>query len=170
MARRHEISDEQWDLIPGRKSAPGQTGRNNRLSVNAVLFVLKTGIRWEDLPARYGKPNTVWERYDRWCARGVWERLFLAMGESDMADELQEIQIDSTSIKAHPVASTGRRLADKKRGCRRKTLSGPFSRRADNENSRSDRQEWSACRVSTDGRSTRRGSAGRTVAGRLQTR
>lgn len=52
MARRHEISDEQWDLIPGRKSAPGQMGRNNRLSVNAVLFVLKTGIRWEDLPAR----------------------------------------------------------------------------------------------------------------------
>lgn len=119
MARGHELSDEQWsaikDLISGRKSDPGRTGRNNRLFVNAVLFVLKTGIPWEDLPARYGKPNTVWKRYDRWCARGVWARLFLAMGESEMADELQDVQIDSTSIKAHPIASTGRRLADEKK-------------------------------------------------------
>ncbi len=48
MARRHELSDVQWnaikDLIPGKKSDPGRTGRNNRLFINAVLFVLKTGI------------------------------------------------------------------------------------------------------------------------------
>ena len=119
MVRRHELSDEQWsvikDLIPGKKSDPGRTGRNNRLFVNAVLFVLKTGIPWEDLPGRYGKPNSVWKRYDRWCARGVWERLFQAMGEPELVDELEEVQIDSTSIKAHPVASTGRRLVDEKK-------------------------------------------------------
>jgi len=119
MVRRHELSDEQWNviksLIQGKKSDPGRTGRNNRLFINAVLFVLKTGIPWEDLPGRYGKPNSVWKRYDRWCSRGVWERIFLAIGESGLTDELQEVQIDSTSIKAHPVASTGRRLADEKK-------------------------------------------------------
>ena len=119
MARRHELSDEQWNaikgLIPGKKSDPGRTGRDNRLFINAVLFVLKTGIPWEDLPGRYGKPNSVWKRYDRWCVRGVWERIFLAIGESELADELEEVQIDSTSIKAHPIASTGRHLADEKK-------------------------------------------------------
>ena len=102
-------------LIPGKKSDPWRTGRDNRLFINAVLFVLKTGIPWEDLPGRYGKPNSVWKRYDRWCVRGVWERIFLAIGESELADELEEVQIDSTSIKAHPIASTGRRLADEKK-------------------------------------------------------
>ena len=115
MARRHELSDEQWNaikgLVPVKKSDPGRTGRNNRLFINAVLFVPKTGIPWDDLPDRSGKPNTVWKRYDRWCSRGVWEHLFQAMGEP----ELEEVQIDSTSIKAHPVASTGRRLADEKK-------------------------------------------------------
>ena len=102
-------------LIPGKKSDPRRSGRDNWLFINAVLFVLKTGIPWDDLPGRYGKPNSVWKRYDRWCARGVWERIFLAIGESELADELEEVQIDSTSIKAHPVASTGRRLADEKK-------------------------------------------------------
>ena len=91
MARRHELSDEQWnvikDLIPGKKRDPGRTGRNDRLFINAVLFVLKTGIPWDDLPGRYGKPNSVWKRYDRWCAQGVWGRIFLAIGESELTDE-----------------------------------------------------------------------------------
>jgi transposase len=50
MARRHELSDEQWNaikgLVPGKKGDPGRTGCNNRLFINAVLFVLKTGIPW----------------------------------------------------------------------------------------------------------------------------
>ena len=70
MARRHELSDDQWNaikhLIPGKKGDTGRSGRNNRLFVNSVLFVLKTGIPWDDLPDRYGKPNTVWKRFDRW--------------------------------------------------------------------------------------------------------
>ena len=119
MARRHELSDQQWNairhLIPGKQGDPGRSGRNNRLFVNAVLFVLKTGIPWEDLPGRYGKANSVWKRYDRWCAKGVWEQLFRALGESDLAEELQEVQIDSTVIKAHPVASTGRRQTGEKK-------------------------------------------------------
>jgi transposase len=61
MARRHELSDDQWemieDLLPGKVGDPGRTAVDNRLFVNAVLFVLKTGIPWEDLTARYGKPK-----------------------------------------------------------------------------------------------------------------
>ena len=116
MRRRHELTDAQWelikDLLPGKKTDPGRTAVDNRLFVNAVLYVLKTGVPWEDLPARYGKPNTVWKRFDRWCAAGIWERLAKALGDPD----LEEVQIDSTTVKAHPVASTGRRqLQEKKR-------------------------------------------------------
>ena len=115
MRRRHELTDAQWseiqDLLPGKEGDPGRTAADNRLFVDAVLYVLKTGIPWEDLPARYGKPNTVWKRFDRWCAAGVWERIARALGEPD----LEEVQLDSTSIKAHPVASTGRRRAGEKK-------------------------------------------------------
>ena len=116
MRRRHELTDEQWesiqDLLPGKAGDPGRTAADNRLFVDAVLYVLKTVIPWEDLPARFGKPNTVWKRYDRWCANDVWQEIVRALGDPD----LEEVQLDSTTIKAHPVASTGRReLGEKKK-------------------------------------------------------
>lgn len=116
MGRRHALTDDQWDaikdLLPGKPGDPGRTAADNRLFVDAVLYVLKTGIPWEDLPDRFGKPNSVWKRFDRWCGSAVWERIAAALNDPD----LEEIQLDSSSIKAHPVASTGRREpAEKKR-------------------------------------------------------
>lgn len=120
MARRHELTDAQWDqikdLLPGKAGDPGRTAADNRLFVNAVLYVLKTGIPWPDLPKRFGKHNTVWKRFDRWCDRGVWQRLFQAMGEEGLNEELAELHLDSSSVKAHQVASTGRRRAGEKKG------------------------------------------------------
>ncbi len=59
MARRYELTDAQWrrveDLLPGKKSDPGRTGADNRLFVNAVLWVLRSGAHWHDLPERFGK-------------------------------------------------------------------------------------------------------------------
>lgn len=115
MRRRHELTDAQWErikeLLPGKMGDPGRTASDNRLFVDAVIYVLKTGIPWEDLPARFGKPNSVWKRFDRWCAAGVWERIAQALGDAD----LEEVQLDSTSVKAHPVASTGRRQTNEKK-------------------------------------------------------
>lgn len=118
MRHRHELTDAQWQriepLLPGKAGDPGRTAGDNRLFVNAVLFVLKTGIPWDDLPPRFGKPNTVWKRYDRWCASGVWERVGRALGDAELTSEHDEVQLDSTSVKAHPTAATGRRLRDEK--------------------------------------------------------
>ena len=83
----------------------------NRLFVNAVVFVLKTGVPWADLPARFGRHDTVRKRFDRWCARGVWARVAAATGDAD----LDEVQLDSTTVKAHPVAATGRRQPREKK-------------------------------------------------------
>ncbi len=119
MPRRHELTDEQWetvkDLLPGKAGDPGRTAEDNRLFVNAVLFVLRTGIPWADLPERYGKWNSVWKRFDRWCAKGIWKQIFLAIGEEDFEEELEEIHLDSSVIKAHQTASTGRRETDEKK-------------------------------------------------------
>jgi putative transposase len=113
--RRHELTDVQWEklqhLLPGKKSDPGRTAADNRLFVNAVVYVLKTGVPWADLPGRFGKHDTVRKRFDRWCARGVWARVAEAAGDPD----LREVQLDATTVKAHPVASTGRRRRGEKK-------------------------------------------------------
>ena len=119
MRRRHELSDEQWEaienLLPGKASDPGRTAEDNRLFVNAVLFVLKTGIPWADLPERFSNSNSVWRRFDRWCKAGVWKKVFQAIGEEDLEEELEEAHLDSSVIKAHQTASTGRREPNEKK-------------------------------------------------------
>ena len=116
MTWRHAMTDSQWqaiqDKIPGKPGDPGRTGNNNRLFVDAVLYVAKTGIPWADLHERFGLPNSIWKRFDRWAAKGVWPKLIDILG----VPELAELQLDSTSIKAHPVASGSRRKpAEQKR-------------------------------------------------------
>jgi putative transposase len=104
------LTDAQWnaikDLIPGKQGDPGRTGQDNRLFVNAVIYVAKTGI--------YGNWNSVWRRFRRWSAHGVWKELLTVLG----TPELEELQLDSTTIKAHPVASGSRRQPGEKKRMR----------------------------------------------------
>jgi len=116
MLRRHELTDGQWQkierLLPGREGDPGRTAADSRLFVDAVLFVAKTGIPWRDLPGRFGKWNSVWRRFDRWCAAGVWPALAGALGEPD----LNELHLDSTTVRAqHSAAGSRLRPGEKKR-------------------------------------------------------
>ncbi len=103
--RRHEIEDEPWgrikDFLPGRSGDPGVTAKDNRLFVNAVLWIAKTGAPWRDLPERFGNWNSVWRRFDRWGAKGVWKRVFEALQDPD----LDWMIIDSTVVRAHQHAA-----------------------------------------------------------------
>ncbi len=114
MRRRHELSEEQWeairDRLPGKAGDPGRTAADNRLFVNAVLYVARTGIPWRDLPERFGHWNSVWRRFDRWCAKGVWAELADALGDPD----LEELHLDSSSVKAHLSACGSRRRPGEK--------------------------------------------------------
>ena len=116
MRGRHELTDQQWvkiePLLPGRQGDRGRTGADNRLFVGAVLYVAKTGIPRRDLPPRFGQWNSVWRRFDRWCAAGVWAKLAAVLG----AGELEELHLDSTRIKAqHSAAGSRRKTGEKKR-------------------------------------------------------
>lgn len=115
MLRRHELSDSQWEsireLLPGKPTDPGRTGKDNRRFVNAVLYVACTGIPWRDLPERFGPWNSAWRRFDRWCAKDVWSKIATVLGEPD----LEELQLDSTSVKAHQSACGSRRKSGEKK-------------------------------------------------------
>jgi putative transposase len=83
MAKRYELNDQQWariaEMLPGKKSDPGRTAKDNRLFVNGVLWVLRSGAQWDELPERYGKYKSVHKRFTRWAESGVWERVFGAL-------------------------------------------------------------------------------------------
>ena len=105
MLRRHAISDEQWgrikDLLPGRPGIRGRTAMDNRLFVDAVLWIGKTGAPWRDLPERFGDWNSTFRRFDRWSKSGVWKAVFDALQDPD----LEWLLLDSTVIRAHPHAA-----------------------------------------------------------------
>ena len=105
MLRRHAISDEHWDRIkdflPGQKGDPGVTAKDNRLFVDAVFWIAKTGAPWRDLPDRFGKWDTVWKRFDRWARKGIWERVFRELQDPD----LEWLILDSSVVRAHQHAA-----------------------------------------------------------------
>jgi transposase len=68
-------------LVPGKAGDRGGRGKDNRLFVDAVLGMARTGSPWRDLPPMFGAWNTVWRRFDRWSKAGVWQRLFVALAE-----------------------------------------------------------------------------------------
>ena len=109
MVKRYELTDTQWnricEVLPGKSSDPGRSGRDNRLFVDAVLWVLRSGARWSDLPERYGKYKTSHKRFTRWAKAGIWERVFKLL----TADRRNEyLMLDTTLVRAHQQAATGK--------------------------------------------------------------
>jgi transposase len=100
------LSDAQWarmsDLILGRPDTPGSTGRDNRLFVEGVLWLVRTGAPWRDLPEVFGRWNSVFRRFSRWTAKGVWDRLLAAMADDP---DFEYLIIDSTIVRAHQHAA-----------------------------------------------------------------
>src|SRR3979409_2245837 len=77
------LSDAAWErmapLIIGRPDQKGSTGRDNRMFVEGVLWIVRTGSPWRDLPEAFGDWNSVFRRFSRWSIKGVWWRIFEAM-------------------------------------------------------------------------------------------
>jgi transposase len=118
---RYELSEVQWekikDFLPGREGHVGRTAENNRLFINGVLWVLRSGARWHDLPERYGKYKSVHKRFSRWSQSGVWEKVFREL----LRDRKNlYLMIDSTIVRAHQQAATGQ-----KKGARTRLWGAP---------------------------------------------
>ena len=99
---RQELSDGVWGRmephLPGKVTDPGRTGRDNRLFLEAILWLARSGAHWRVLPPEFGKWNSIYQRFNRWCRDGVWERLF-----KELADEadFEYVLVDSTIVRAH---------------------------------------------------------------------
>lgn len=99
---RLTLSDDQWrrvaPLLPGKDGDPGRSGENNRMFLEAVLWVARVGAPWRDLPEDFGKWNSVFQRFRRWALRGVFERVFATLsGDPDFEYAL----IDGTLVRVH---------------------------------------------------------------------
>jgi transposase len=99
---RHMLNDAQWErvapLLPGKPGDPGRSGDDNRRFVEGVLWIVRTGAPWRDLPAEFGVWSSVWRRFQRWALKGRWESLFKALaGDPDFEYAL----IDGTIVKVH---------------------------------------------------------------------
>nr|WP_249348178.1 IS5 family transposase [Corallococcus exiguus] len=105
------MTDEQWKqlepLIPARRGP--RTKKGDRQFVNAVLWRVKTGAPWRDLPERYGPWKTVYNRFGRWATRGVWEGLFKSL--QLQVDDVGSL-LDATIIRAHQDAAGAKGGAD----------------------------------------------------------
>jgi len=99
---RSVLSDEQWErvapLLPGKPGDPGRSGADNRLFVEAILWVARTGSPWRDLHAAFGHWNSVFKRFRRWAMKGVFERIFSSLsGDPDFEYAI----IDGTIVRVH---------------------------------------------------------------------
>ena len=101
---RFDLSDEEWatiaPLLP--KKGRGPARKDDRIILNGIFYILRTGAPWRDLPDRYGPHTTVYNRYVRWGLRGIWTGIFNALA-GECKDSL--VFIDASIVKAHRCAS-----------------------------------------------------------------
>lgn len=99
---RTVLRNDQWERIapelPGKAGDPGVTARDNRLFVEAVLWIARTGAPWRDLPEEFGNWYTVYTRFWRWAQKGVWERIFKRLSEDP---DFEYVLIDATLVRVH---------------------------------------------------------------------
>ncbi len=128
MPGRGDLTDAAWGvlapLLP-QNGTRGQQWSDHRTVINGIVWKLRTGAPWRDLPERYGPWQTCYDRFVRWRRDGTWDRLLQhAQTTSDAAGEVVwEVSIDSTSIRAHQHAAGARKQlarADAKKGARRR--------------------------------------------------
>jgi transposase len=110
MIKRHEMTDEQWDRIkdmvpPERSGGKDRPAKDNRMMINAIIWILKTGAPWRDLPERYGSWNSVYSRYSRRTKRGIWGKIFFELSKDQ---DNEEYMMDGSYVRVHQHGSGGK--------------------------------------------------------------
>ena len=127
------LSDAQWTVIEPfmPRNQPGARRVDDRQTISGIVHVIKTGCRWQDCPREYGRPTTVYNRFNRWSRRGFWRGMLAALAEAGWI--VESASLDSTYIKAHRSAHGGkggprrRPLASAKAARPRRSTSSPTS-------------------------------------------
>lgn len=103
---RFVVTDSVWSvvepLLPGKESDCGVTAKDNRLFLEAVLWRVRVGGPWRDLPPGFGNWNSVFRRFRRWAKDGVFDRIFEAVSDDP---DFEYVLIDGTIVSVHQKAS-----------------------------------------------------------------
>ena len=101
---RSDMRDFEWnfikELLPNKPR--GVKRVDDRRVINGILYALRTGIPWRDMPEQYGPWSTIYNRFNRWSKAGIWDKIFNAIVDSHNVDI---VMVDATSIRAHPCAA-----------------------------------------------------------------
>lgn len=122
MGNRGDLTNEQWEqielLLPKAKTKRGRPAQNHRQLLNGILWVLRTGAPWRDMPDRYGKWTTIYSRFQRWRKAAIWDKMFAELQTTlDVKSNVDwEIHfIDSTTVRAHQHAAGAKKATQNKR-------------------------------------------------------
>lgn len=127
---RGDLTHAEWARLEPHLPSPGRRGgrwNDHRTVINGILFRVRTGIPWRDLPERFGSWKTVYERHRRWSADGTWDRFLRAVqADADLAGRIdwRMVGVDSTSCRAHQHAAGARKKKPRvpKKGRRPETI------------------------------------------------
>lgn len=118
MSRSAVLNDAQWariePLMPSPEGQRGRPFRDHRQVVEAIVYRLRTGVAWRDLPEAFGPWQTAWKRHKRFSSDGTWDKIHARLvAEADAAGKLDwSVSVDSTINRAHQHATTLSRLEE----------------------------------------------------------
>jgi transposase len=117
MSRSAVLTDAQWSriepLMPSSDGVRGRPFRDHRQVIEGIVYRLRTGVAWRDLPESFGPWQTVWKRHKRFCTDGTWDKIHARLvAEADAAGEVDwSVSVDSTVNRAHQHATNMSRIA-----------------------------------------------------------
>ena len=99
------LSEDQMARIsPFFPLSHGMPRVDDRRVISGIIFVIRNGLRWRDVPASYGPHKTIYNRFVRWSEMGVFGRIFVELTKG--GGDSEEIMIDATHLKAHRTAAS----------------------------------------------------------------
>ena len=122
MGNRGDLTNEQWEriepLLPKSKTKRGRPAQDHRQLLNGMIWVLRTGAPWRDMPERYGKWTTIYSRFQRWRRAGIWDKMFAELQTALDVESIVDWEvhfIDSTTVRAHQHAAGAKKVVQKQR-------------------------------------------------------
>ena len=126
MAKRFWLSDAQWLVIePLLPRLGGKPRVDDRRVISGILHRYREGLRWRTIPAEYGPRTTLFNRYNRWSKKGIWQGLLAALAAC--ADPPEVAMVDSTAVRAHRSAAGAKGGSGTKRSAARAAAPPPRS-------------------------------------------